>query len=31
MACVLDLLAAGQLNFDAITSAVVPFDDAVAV
>jgi predicted dehydrogenase/threonine dehydrogenase-like Zn-dependent dehydrogenase len=30
MACVLDLLAAGQLNFDAITSAVVPFDDAVA-
>src|SRR5918996_1476074 len=31
MACVLDLLAAGRLNFDAITSAVVPFADAVAV
>jgi predicted dehydrogenase/threonine dehydrogenase-like Zn-dependent dehydrogenase len=31
MACVLDLLAAGQLNFDAITSAVLPFADAVAV
>jgi predicted dehydrogenase/threonine dehydrogenase-like Zn-dependent dehydrogenase len=31
MTCVLDLLAAGRLNFDAITSAVVPFADAVAV
>jgi predicted dehydrogenase/threonine dehydrogenase-like Zn-dependent dehydrogenase len=31
MACVLDLLAAGRLDFDAITSAVVPFADAVAV
>ena len=31
MACILDLLAAGQLNFDAVTTNVVPFDDAVAV
>lgn len=31
MECILDLLAAGQLNFDAITSDVVSFDDAVAV
>jgi predicted dehydrogenase/threonine dehydrogenase-like Zn-dependent dehydrogenase len=31
MACVLDLLGSGQLGFEAITSAVVPFDDAVAV
>jgi predicted dehydrogenase/threonine dehydrogenase-like Zn-dependent dehydrogenase len=31
MECILDLLAAGQLNFDAITSQVVPFNDAVAV
>src|SRR5918994_6616934 len=31
MECVLDLLAAGQLNFETITSAVVSFDDAVAV
>ena len=30
MECVLDLLAAGCLDFDAITSDVVPFDDAVA-
>ena len=31
MECILDLLAAGKLDFDAITSEVVPFDDAVAV
>jgi predicted dehydrogenase/threonine dehydrogenase-like Zn-dependent dehydrogenase len=31
MACILDLLAAGELNFDAITSQMVAFDDAVAV
>jgi predicted dehydrogenase/threonine dehydrogenase-like Zn-dependent dehydrogenase len=31
MDCILGLLAAGQLNFDAITSDVVAFDDAVAV
>ncbi len=31
MECILDLLAAGRLNFDAITSDVVAFDDAVAV
>ena len=31
MECVLDLVAAGRLDFDAITSAVVPFDDAVAI
>ena len=31
MECVLDLVAAGRLDFDAITSAVVPFDDADAV
>jgi predicted dehydrogenase/threonine dehydrogenase-like Zn-dependent dehydrogenase len=31
MGCVLELLAAGQLNFDAITSDVVCFDDAVAI
>jgi predicted dehydrogenase/threonine dehydrogenase-like Zn-dependent dehydrogenase len=29
MECILDLLAAGRLNFDAITSEVVAFDDAV--
>jgi predicted dehydrogenase/threonine dehydrogenase-like Zn-dependent dehydrogenase len=31
MACVLDLVAAGRLDLDAITSDVVPFDDAAAV
>ncbi len=31
MECVLDLLAAGRLDFDAITSDVVAFEDAVAV
>jgi predicted dehydrogenase/threonine dehydrogenase-like Zn-dependent dehydrogenase len=31
MECVLDLLAAGKLNFDAITSHVVAFADAVEV
>jgi predicted dehydrogenase/threonine dehydrogenase-like Zn-dependent dehydrogenase len=31
MECILDLLAAGQLDFDLLTSEVVPFDDAVAV
>ncbi len=31
MECILDLLAAGKLNFDAITSEVVAFEDAVAV
>jgi len=31
MECILDLLAAGKLDFDAITSDVVAFDDAVAV
>ena len=31
MECVLDLVAAGRLDFDAITSDVVPFDDAAAV
>jgi predicted dehydrogenase/threonine dehydrogenase-like Zn-dependent dehydrogenase len=31
MECVLDLLAAGQLNFEAITSDVANFDEAVAV
>ncbi len=31
MECILGLLAAGQLNFDLITSDVVAFDDAVAV
>jgi predicted dehydrogenase/threonine dehydrogenase-like Zn-dependent dehydrogenase len=31
MECILDLLAAGRLNFDVITSQVVTFDDAVAV
>jgi predicted dehydrogenase/threonine dehydrogenase-like Zn-dependent dehydrogenase len=30
MECVLDLLATRQLDFTGITSAVVPFDDAVA-
>ena len=31
MECVLDLVAAGWLDFDAITSDVVPFDNAAAV
>jgi predicted dehydrogenase/threonine dehydrogenase-like Zn-dependent dehydrogenase len=31
MECILDLLATGQLDFDTITSDLVPFDDAVAV
>ena len=31
MECILDLLAAGRLNFDVITTNVVSFDDAVAV
>jgi predicted dehydrogenase/threonine dehydrogenase-like Zn-dependent dehydrogenase len=31
MQCVLELVAAGRLDFDAITSDVVPFDDAAAV
>ena len=31
MECVLELVAAGRLDFDAITSDVVPFDDAAAV
>lgn len=31
MECVLDLLAAGKLDFDAITSAVVPFEDAISI
>jgi len=31
MQCVLDLLAAGQLDLDLLTSEVVSFDDAVAV
>jgi predicted dehydrogenase/threonine dehydrogenase-like Zn-dependent dehydrogenase len=31
MECVLDLVAAGRLDFDAITSAVFPFDEATAV
>ncbi len=31
MECILDLLAKGELDFDALTSDVVGFDDAVAV
>ena len=31
MACIIDLLAAGQLHFDLITTDVVSFDDAVAI
>ena len=31
MECILDLLAAGRLNFDLITTQVVSFEDAVAV
>ncbi|MCC2664896.1 MAG: oxidoreductase [Geminicoccaceae bacterium] len=31
MECILGLLAAAQLDFDVLTSEVVPFDDAVAV
>lgn len=31
MACIIDLLAAGKLDFDVITSDVVDFDDAVSV
>ena len=31
MECIIDLLAANKLNFDAITSDIVPFEDAVPV
>ena len=31
MECIIDLLASGKLDFDAITSDVVPFEDAVDV